>query len=272
MSNTIVAVVTGANRGIGEAICQVLANTAQEPLVLYATSRKGVNLGIKTSSNETQVIYPSLDINDRESIQALANSVKKDHGGCHVLINNAGINLEDQYSPDNVKKTLDTNYRGTLHMCQAFIPLLKKGGRIVNVSSVGSSLNQYSDEIKQRFRDPKMTLEDLEGMMTEYQRSVDEGAETKHGWPRQAYSVSKACVNAITMVLARENPGLIINACCPGWVSTDMGRVIGSPPKRPVDGAKIPIRLGFKDINGVTGRYWGNPTVSDTEDGQIQSW
>ena len=56
-------------------------------------------------------------------------------------------------------------------MCQAFIPLLKKGGRIVNVSSVGSSLNQYSDEIKQRFRDPKMTLEDLEGMMTEYQVS-----------------------------------------------------------------------------------------------------
>ena len=124
------------NRGIGEAICQVLANTAQEPLVLYATSRKGVNLGIKTSSNETQVIYPSLDINDRESIQALANSVKKDHGGCHVLINNAGINLEDQYSPDNVKKTLDTNYRGTLHVSRPSPGLAFQSGPKLNPSRV----------------------------------------------------------------------------------------------------------------------------------------
>ena len=50
---------------------------------------------------------------------------------------------------------------------------------------------------------------------------ADNGTERQHGWPQQAYSVSKACINALTAVLARENPGLIINACCPGWVSTD---------------------------------------------------
>ena len=57
-------------------------------------------------------------------------------------------------------------------MCQAFIPLLKKDGRIVNVSSTGSSLNQYSDKIQQQFRNPKMSLSDLEGMMQEYQVGV----------------------------------------------------------------------------------------------------
>lgn len=49
----------------------------------------------------------------------------------------------------------------------------------------------------------------------------------------QGYSVSKACVNAITAILARENPGLTINACCPGWVATDMGGIMGKPPKEP---------------------------------------
>ena len=104
------------NRGIGEAICQTLATTIQEPLVLYATSRKGVDLGIKSSSSNTQVKYPKLDIADQSSIQRLADLIKKEHNGCDVLINNAGINLDDDYSAENAKKTLNTNYRGTLHV------------------------------------------------------------------------------------------------------------------------------------------------------------
>ena len=135
-------------------------------------------------------------------------------------------------------------------MCQIFKPLLNSSGRIVNVSSTGSSLGQYSDEIQQRFRSPKMTLKDLEDLMQEYQvpnylinwrsqanhrqECANRGTEHQRGWPKKAYSVSKACINALTAVLARENPGLIINACCPGWVSTDMGKMVGSqPPKSP---------------------------------------
>lgn len=98
----------------------------------------------------------------------------------------------------------------------------------------------------------------------------------------------------MTAVLAREHPGLTINACCPGWVDTDMGNLLGRPPKTlgtwnllmrwqgmqlitieltVADGAKIPIRLGFGDIDGgVTGRYWGNPSVRDKGDGQVQAW
>ena len=103
------------NRGIGEAICQSLASTIQEPFVLYAASRKGVDLGIKTSST-IQIKYPKLDISDLDSIQNLVDVVKSEHNGLDVLINNAGVNLDDNYSPENVKITLDTNYRGTLHV------------------------------------------------------------------------------------------------------------------------------------------------------------
>ena len=119
-------------------------------------------------------------------------------------------------------------------MCQAFIPLLHAKGRIVNVSSTASSLRNYGDSIRARFRDSKMTLDDLEKMMTEYQKCADNGTERRNGWPTQSYAVSKAAMNAMTATLARDNPGLVINSCCPGWVATDMGKMINStPPKNP---------------------------------------
>jgi carbonyl reductase 1 len=79
-------------------------------------------------------------------------------------------------------------------------------------------------------------------------------------------------VNALTRILAKDHPGLIINACCPGWVKTDMGVQIGRAPKTPEDGAKIPVRLAFGDIGGVTGRYWANSSVRSREEGEVQEW
>lgn len=80
-----------------------------------ATSRKGTDLGFE-SAKETQVRYPKLDIADPASIQSLAKSIEKDHKKLDVLINNAGVNLDDDYNPQNVKTTLDTNVRGTLRV------------------------------------------------------------------------------------------------------------------------------------------------------------
>ncbi|KAI4255240.1 MAG: hypothetical protein LQ352_002684 [Teloschistes flavicans] len=196
MTEPMVAIVTGAvlvplkksrkqtdctqNRGIGKAICQVLASTNEEPLVLYAASRRGQDLGLTCKSSKTQLrYYPKLDISDQSSIESFAKAIKQDHAHVHVLINNAGVNLDQEYSPANVKTTLETNYQGTL---------------------------------------------------TE---AADSGTESRFGWKSQAYGVTKAATNAMTAVLARENPGLTINACCPGWVDTDMGNIVGRPPKTP---------------------------------------
>lgn len=74
-------------------------------------------------SSTTQIKYPKLDIADPASIQSLAKSIKNDHAGLDVLINNAGVNLDDEYSPANVKKTLNTNYQGTLNV-NAATPVL----------------------------------------------------------------------------------------------------------------------------------------------------
>ena len=103
------------NRGIGEAIAQILAQNHEAPLALYATSRQGANMAFKTASR-TQVTYAKLDIADRSSVESFASTIKEQHGVVDVLINNAGVNLDDKYSAKNVKVTLDTNVRSTLQV------------------------------------------------------------------------------------------------------------------------------------------------------------
>lgn len=270
MSNKLVAVVTGSNRGIGLAIISQLVKS-QKPLIIYATSRAGSDLGIKASA-DNGIRYASLDITNTDSIKGLVKQL--DH--VDILINNAGVNLDANYNFDNAKKTFDVNYRGTLESCQAFLPIMPANGRsrIVNVTSGACQLGNYSPAIQQRFRDPSMTLETLGHMAMEYLSAVQSGQEEKAGWKHvgASYSVSKSCVTAMTAVLARENSGVLINCCCPGWVKTDMGGQVGDGGKSPEDGAKIPVRLAIGDIGGVSGRYWANDGVQNTGDGEVQEW
>ncbi|KAK0320863.1 hypothetical protein LTR82_008181 [Friedmanniomyces endolithicus] len=280
MPDPRIIIVTGANRGIGRAICDlILTKPDLAPLKLYAATRSGDDLGLGSRNDETrQVLYPKLDIADRESVRAFASDVKL-HGRVDVLINNAGVNLDNQYNYENAKRTVDVNYHGTLDMCQTFIPLLVPQARIVNLSSVGSSLKPYSAAMQARFRNPSNSIEDLNQLAEEYLEAVHTHSETAHGFPppRQSYSLSKALLNALTAPLARSHPALTINCCCPGWVSTDMGRLVGSrtvqPPKTPEEGARIPMRLGFgADLGGVRGAYWANGSVRGKGEGSVQEW
>ena len=79
-------------------------------------------------------------------------------------------------------------------------------------------------------------------------------------------------MNAFTRILARENEDLLINACCPGWVATGMGNMVGKPPKTAEEGARIPVRLAVGDVGGVTGRYWANGSVRSKGDGEVVDW
>ncbi|KAK3623058.1 hypothetical protein LTR56_021811 [Elasticomyces elasticus] len=294
MSNPRIIIVTGAvrpsiripqlsltlrqNRGIGKAICDlILTRPNIAPLKLFAATRAGTDFGLHSQDGDRQVLYPKLDIADPDSIKAFAGEVKQ-HGKVDVLINNAGVNLDNQYGLDNARTTLDVNYKGTLQMCQTFIPLLSSEGRIVNLSSVGSLLKPYSETLQARFRDPKASLQDLDAIADEYLTTVKDHNEVSSGYggTGRSYSVSKALVNALTSILARDNPSTSINCCCPGWIATDMGRLVGSrnvqPPKSPEEGAKIPMRLGFADLGGVTGRYWANDSIRGRGEGSVQEW
>lgn len=103
------------NRGIGLAICQSLANTFSRPLVLYALTRKGTDLGLQPSSGDIKIRYAKFSLTSESSTSAIAEKINEEHGGCDVLINNAGVYyFKENITPNERKETLDVNYRGTL--------------------------------------------------------------------------------------------------------------------------------------------------------------
>lgn len=266
-------VVTGSSRGLGRAICTLLAQRPH-PLTLYATSRAGASLNLTPSNPCTRIIYSKLDTTSPSSISAFLSSLPSP---ADILINNAGINLDDDYNYENARKIFDVNYYGTRDMCLAFLKggkIVRGKGRIVNVTSGACMLSTYSDDIAARFRDGNMTMDTLNGMAKEYLQVVKEGREEESGWKHTdaSYSVSKACVTALTAVLARMYGDVQINCCCPGWVRTEMGSQVGEGGKTPEEGARIPLKLAVGDIGDVTGRYWANDGVENTDDGKLMEW
>lgn len=162
-----VALVTGANRGIGRAICEYLATEYKSPLVLYAASRAGTSPEL--SSTTIDVRPAKLSLTDPSSINALAAAIKNEHGGCDVVINNAGVYyFRRNITAQQRRETLDANYRGTLRVCQTFIPIMRPGGRIVNLSSQSGQMHYFAPELRRRFLEPDLTLAQLGDLVAEY--------------------------------------------------------------------------------------------------------
>jgi len=190
-----IALVTGANRGIGLEVCRQLAAKGFVVL-LTARDEKKAKAAVDALGNVGRVEPLALDVDDASSIAKAATDVADNHGRLDVLINNAGINYDTWETVESadidgtVMDTITTNLLGPWRVCQAFMPLLRESpaGRIVNVSSESGSL-----------------------------------AEMGAGPP--AYQVTKAALNALTRTLAGELRGshILVNSVCPGWVATDMG-------------------------------------------------
>jgi carbonyl reductase 1 len=161
-----------------------------------------------------------------------------------------------------VRKTLACNYYGTLEVTRAAIPLLKPGGRIVNVTSIMGSLGRYSRPLQNRFRSPA-SVDDITKILEEFTTAVAEGKVEQAGFQSNAYGVSKAGTTGMTKIIAKEDQpkgkGLLINACHPGYVKTDMTR--GRGVKTPDQGAQTPVLLAIHDIGGRTGEYWSDERV-----------
>lgn len=147
------------------------------------------------------------------------------------------------------------------------------------MSSIASTLKLYDTPIQDRLRNARR-LSDLDELAREFEAAVEAKTESDAGFGQggRAYSFSKALLRAATAIIARESreayvdSEILINCCCPGWVSTDMGKLVGRPPKKPEEGARVPVRLAFDDLDGVTGEYWANDSVRSRESGKVQPW
>ncbi len=205
-----VAVVTGANRGIGLGIVRRLCMEFQG--VVYLTSRdetKGREAVAKLEmeSLNSKPRFYQLDISSRESIETLKTYLLQRYGGIDVLVNNAGV-MYGKKSPlplaEQAVKTLEINFDGTLTMLKIFIPLLRPHGRIVNVSSTACRLSNLDKEsLRQEFSRPDLTEVELIDLMEQFVKDVAADVHREKGWP-SAYEISKVAVTALTKIHARE--------------------------------------------------------------------
>lgn len=209
------ALITGANRGIGQEVARVLATKGWKVLLGSRDAKKGEAAATRLKKEtHGRVKAVLLDVTDPASIAEAVRKLKDGAVKIDVLVNNAGV-----YGERNVKRTIDTNFFGPLRITQALLPLLAHDARIVNVTSGLGALSSLSAERRHQLTDPALTVDELADLMNEYV------AADGKGWgSSDPYGVSKAALNALTVVLARDLSGKAhVNATCPGWVRTDMG-------------------------------------------------
>jgi NAD(P)-dependent dehydrogenase (short-subunit alcohol dehydrogenase family) len=229
------ALVTGANRGIGKEVARQLAGLSYEVLVAGRDGAKAAATALELSESTGGVVRAvTLDVADPANIEAVAEQLAAEQGRLDVLVNNAGVGTDFGVSGtapdfDAVQRALDTNFFGAYRLAVALLGLLRKSDhpRIVNVSS---------------------------GMG---------GVAEMGGWS-PGYRVSKAAMNAMTRILATElnDEGILVNSACPGFVKTDMGAPMGAT-KSVEDGARGIVWLATLPDDGPTGGFFrdGRPVA-----------
>ncbi|XP_049730778.1 carbonyl reductase [NADPH] 1-like [Elephas maximus indicus] len=244
-----VALVTGANKGIGFAIARELCRQFSGDVVLTARDEARGRAAVQQLQAEgLSPRFHQLDIDDLQSIRALRDFLRREYGELNVLVNNAGIAFKRaDPTPFHIQAevTLKTNFFGTRDVCTALLPLIKPQGRVVNVSSMVSlgALRSCSPELQQKFRSETITEEELVALMNKFVEDTKNGVHQKEGWPNTAYGVSKIGVTVLSRIYARNlsaqrgGDKILLNACCPGWVRTDMAgpRATKKPRRRSGD-------------------------------------
>lgn len=243
MQNKPVALITGANQGIGLQIAKDLAAKNFTVLVGSRDYARGEE-AVKTIEGDAHALQ--LDVTDQASIAAAAERVRNEFGRLDVLVNNAAITHTRRLQPDEtvqdyakstrpsvvsldeMRAVFETNVFGVIAVTQALLPLLREApaARIVNVSSGVGSLTRNSD--------PAYPYRSIFGPM---------------------YPASKTALNAMTVAMAieLESTGIKVNAACPGYTKTKLNNYTGT--RSVEEGAHEPVRLALLDANGPTGTF-----------------
>ena len=229
-----VALVTGANKGIGFEVARSLGKAGMTVLLGARDANRGEQAAAKLRAEGLDVREIALDLGDEGTIQAAATRIEAEHGHLDVLVNNAGITSPGDGPPSQadlaaVRRTFDVNFFGTIVVTQAMLPLLRQApaARIVNVSSGLGSLAFNADPTS-----PYAEVKPL------------------------GYNASKTALNMMTVQLAYELRGtrIKVNAADPGYTATDLNANSGHQTVE--EGAEEAIRLALLPDDGPTGGYF----------------
>ncbi len=242
---TKIALVTGANKGIGFETAKQLTQHNIKVLLGARNETEGKKAEEALRALSLDATYVKLDISNSADIENVKNYIESEYGVLDILVNNAAVFLDSDWFGNNtetvplqtLRDTFDINYFGTVELTQALLPAIKKSeaGRIVNISSVSGSFGVHLDE-----------------------------SHWLYALKPYAYSASKTALNQFTVFLANalRDTKIKVNAANPGWVKTSIGS--DQAPLTPEEGAKTGVQLALIDENGPSGTF--------SQSGEILSW
>ena len=238
MTEQTIALVTGANKGLGLETCRQLARRGTTVLMGARDMNRGREAADRLTSEGLTVEPVQLDVTRADHIAQVQAFIETRFGWLDILVNNAGMihpdeplfaNSTQQVSLQALRQTFEVNFFGQVALTQALLPLIKKSpaGRIVNVSSILGSLAIHSDQ-------------------------SSEDTQVKP----LAYDASKTALNQFTVHLAASlnKTTIKVNSAHPGWVKTDLGSQ--RAPMEVEDGAKTAVRLATLGAGGPTGKFY----------------
>ena len=229
-----VALVTGANQGLGLALVCGLRRALGEESVVYLAARDTDRGEAACALLQREGLTPDfvqLDVTDAASVAAAADQIRARHGGIDIVIQNAAARItKDMPQADQVASFVDTNNHGTLRVIEAFVPLLRDNARFIVVASSFGSLRNLDRRLHSKFDAPGLSLQDIARAMDEFVVATRAGTAQQQGWPDWINVPSKIGQVASVRVLAREREvefrrrGILVNAACPGLIDTEASR------------------------------------------------
>jgi carbonyl reductase 1 len=253
-----IAIVTGANQGLGFALAEGLARQLAPEDVVYLTGRDPDRVRAaagRISGPRTQVRGEVLDVCDGAAVTAFADALAARHGGVDVVFSNAAARLTPGTPwPELVGPFVETNNLGATRMLRTFDPILRPGGRLLVVASDFGSLRGLPTHLHESFDTDVMTLDDVDATMLAWRDAVLDGRAGEEGWPEWINIPSKVGQVAAVRVLARERraadarDGTLVAAVCPGLVDTDASRPWFEDMREaqtPAEAAIAPLRLAL---------------------------
>lgn len=230
-----IAIVTGANTGLGFAMVKKLCELIGENGIVYLTARdKGKGMIALKQLKEIGLNpnFHLLDITSDSSVYAFSKYIKDTYCGIDILFHNAAARISPTLTKqEQIENFIETNNFGTTRIIKAFQPLIRDNSKFVIVASSFGSLNNINKDLHSKFDVEKQTLDGINNVMKEYIEQVKSGNDVKYGWPEWMNIPSKIAQVASMKVLAREmmdqnskERNIMISAVCPGLMDTEASR------------------------------------------------